>query len=272
MTISEIKKILSQYQDFKTIAESYTEIAAAKMQKIRVGIERNRKFYDEISLLYETLKQATRQKKIQLQPKPKQNLSILITSNFPFNGQIEKPVTDLFMKVEQSDLLVIGKTAVEYIKTTHPNLNFQSFFFHKDLPDPAEFDQIKQIISQYNFIFVYFSKMLNSFNQKPQILNLTQMVQKSSTIAKIDYIFEPEIYEMMVFFDSQILLSLIAQCFMEAELSRTAGRLIVMDQANNRSDDIIKEDHQKLATAFKNSADNSLLDMIVGVKGHFNGF
>jgi len=272
MTVNEIKKLLDQDQDLKTIAESYTEISAAKMQRIRSGIEKNRLFFDEISLLYETLKRAASARNIQLQPKPRQNLSILITSNFPFYGQIEKPVVDLFVKASNSDLLVIGKTAVEYIKTTYPNLKFEALFLKKDLPSTEESAQIRQIIGPYNFIFVYFSKMITSFNQKPQILNLSQIIKKYNNIAKIDYIFEPEIYQMMQFFDSQILLSLISQSFLEAELSRTAGRLIAMDEASNRSNEIIKDDNKKLALAFKNTLDNSLLDMIISLKGHSHGF
>jgi|SRR3989344_1187837 len=272
MTVNEIKKLLDQDNDLKTIAESYTEISAAKMQRIRAGIEKNRLFFDEISLLYETLKRSASTRNIHLQPKPRQNLSILITSNYPFYGQIEKPVVDLFIKAENTNLMVIGKTAVEYIKTTHPNIKFETLFLAKDLPNNQEFGKLREIIRSYNFIFVYFSKMITSFNQKPQILNLSQIIKKYNNIAKIDYIFEPDIYQMMQFFDSEILLSLIVQSFLEAELSRTAGRLIAMDEASNRSDQIIKEDKKKLALAFKNVQDTSLLDMIISVKGHLHGF
>lgn len=271
MTIKQIRQLIAQDKDLKTITESYTEIAAIKMRKIRSGIERNRTFFNEISVLYQTVKTIANENKISLTARPKQSLAVAISSNFPFYGSIEHPVVNKFLQSKEVDKVVIGRTAVSYIKNINPNFNFQPIILKKDLPDQAELKYLRDLFISYNQVVLYFSKMISPFRHQPQAFNISENSATVNQKDHIDYILEPEIEQMIYFFDSEIGSSLLYQSFLEAELSRTAGRLISMDEASTKTSEAIKADTKKLGTAAKSDRDKKLLDMLASLKGHTHG-
>ena len=87
MTIKEIDAAIEEGQSLKQIAQAYSEIANLKIKKIRAEVERNRFFFQEISKVYSLIKTLAMEKKINV-TKSKQTVSIVITSNHRFYGQI----------------------------------------------------------------------------------------------------------------------------------------------------------------------------------------
>ena len=74
------------------------------------------------------------------------------------------------------------------------------------------------------------------------------------------FIFEPEIGKILDFFETQVTNLLIEQTFLDSELSRTASRLISMDQAQSSADDYLSEQRTILAQAKKNIINAKLLE------------
>ena len=66
----------------------------------------------------------------------------------------------------------------------------------------------------------------------------------------------------MQFFDSQINSLLLLQTFYEAELSRTASRILSMDQAQIEANKNILENKKLLAQTLRNIEGNRLLENI----------
>lgn len=261
MTTSEIKFDLQQEQDLKTVTEAFTEIAAQKMQRIRGGIEKNRHFLDELTRVYQSVKLTARLKKIHLKTKPKAKLAVLISSNFHFYGQVEHPVMESFSNLKGCELLVIGHTGVEYFRQKG-NTVFNEFIIDKDLPNQKELTKLKEIINQYVGVYVYFSKMIRLTSHKIQVLDVNQTIPEDNNITQLDYILEPEVQTMVDFFETQIGGILVGQAFLEAELSRTAGRLLAMDQASSKTDELIKQIRKDLGLQLKHQFDKQLLEMI----------
>ena len=54
--ISEIKEQLESGLTLKFISNIFTEINATKIKKIRASFEKNRRFYDEITYAYQSIK------------------------------------------------------------------------------------------------------------------------------------------------------------------------------------------------------------------------
>ncbi len=236
MTLKEIDQIIEDGQSLKLLAQAYGELASEKIKKIRLEVERNRLFFDEISRMFAQVKAEALKKHINL-TKSKKVISLLITSNLRFNGNINNQLISFFKQQVSglsTDVLLIGKAAIDHFKSENPHFPYQTITLKKDMPSYAELLSMVDIVGDYSQIFICYSELKSILVQSPNFkdINLTTTPQKQQE--KVDersFIFEPEILKILQFFDSQIKTLLIEQTFLESELSRTASRLIAMDQA-----------------------------------------
>lgn len=269
MTIQQIDQLIEEGSSLKTIAAAYSDIANLKIKKIRQAVERNRLFFDEISKVYGLVKAFALKKKVSL-AKPKNRLCILITSNYRFYGQINSSLVYYFVgstrELKDVDKLVIGKGGVDYFNATGILPRFENLLLTDDMPQPGELNDLVKIISQYNQVQVFYSKLKSLMVQRATFTDITatsfyttQFQVKSlenSADDTFNFIFEPELTEVLSFFDSQILTLLLEQTFLESELSRTASRFISMDKAEIEANKFIKE-YSKLKAYTRRSIQNN---------------
>src|SRR3989344_1421346 len=262
MTIKEIDTIVDEGVSLKYIAQAYSEIASLKVKKIRGAVERNRQFLEEISKVYGIIKAFAIDKKIAL-VKPKKRLSIVITSNYKFYGNINTSLINYFIGSTQElpdmDKIILGRGAVDYFRTSKLLSNYNEVLLKDDLPTPAELASLAQQISQYNQVLVFYSKFKSLLLQRATFADITALSfylhQKASSAyikarsiqnnGLYGFLFEPDLPKVLQFFETQILTLLLEQTFLESELSRTASRFISMDTAQSEADKFIKE-YQKL--------------------------
>lgn len=256
MTIRELEDIIEQGEALKLISTAYTEIATAKLKKIRGMVLQNRDFLADLSSVFLAVKQVAIQRKIKsaLQHKPKGIISILITSNYHFYGNVNSNLIKFFISSvippnggihTNSDLIIIGQTAIKHLKDTHFPKPFQEVTLKKDYPDLSELNLIVEKTKEYNQVLVFFAKMKTVMVQDPTIVDITQSsylkppTQEQMKSKEPLFIFEPEIEKVLLFFEAQVKNLLLQQTFLESELSRTASRLVSMDQAQTNADDFI---------------------------------
>lgn len=269
-TISQIKQTLEDSQSMKMVAQAYTEIAAMKLQKIRSGIEKNRTFFQEVLAVYRVVKVAALKSSVAEASKTKGTLSLLLTSNKRFYGDLENRLVEFFIENTSkfpTDRVVLGTTAKEYLKSTNFTLPYQVVIPKDDLPPMEEMAQIARILTDYQQILVYYPRMQSVLVQHPHVVDLLQHPPEHYLESKehtFNYIFEPEIQMMMSFFNGQITLLLLEQTFLESELARTAARLISMDRAQVNADEIIQTQKRFLAWAERSLDNAKLLDTYAG--------
>lgn len=253
MTIQEIEKLITEGNSLKTIAVAYSEIAHLKIKKIRAEVERNRTFYDEIARIYGIVKGYAIKKGVAIQ-KPKKRLHILVTSNYKFYGNINLSLINYFLgstrEIRETDTIVIGRGAVDFFKATNILPNYKQVLLQKDIPTPVELHSLSTIVSEYNQVLVFYSKLKSLLVQRATFTDLTatsfyaRAFQVGTVYSKSDdpmyFIFEPELPKLLGFFETQIMTLLLEQTFLESELSRTASRFISMDQAQTEADKFIK--------------------------------
>lgn len=278
LTVKQLKFELEEDYSLKLVTQAYSEIAAIKLRKIRDGIQKNRQFFDEVSHLYHSIKETASRKGVSLPTKERETLSLLITSNHRFYATLENQLLDYFASNTGNavtDRIVLGKTGGVYLKTKGYKLPFQALVLQNDLPNPPELRQLTNLLSRYNQVFVYHSKMKTVLVHSPSIIDVTQTQSKAQAqiqaltsatqatpLPAMDFIFEPDIVKMLQFFESQISTLLLEQAFLESELSRTAARLISMDQAQTNADSIIDRQNKQLAEAKKSLDNTKLLETI----------
>lgn len=290
--LTQIQHNIDEGIALKLVAQTFTEIAAIRLKRIRSGIENNRNFVDNISSLFHTVKSvAVKRKNIsetaqKVIHKNGLTQSVLITSNYRFYGDINKQLIEQFM-LSTGNLatarIVIGKVGVEYLKASNYSHPFYAVILKTDIPTETEIADLVAKIKDYQQVLIFHSKFKTALTQIPAISDITQTAQKTTRLgeydttppgsfvpglksllsptprlkdeAPLDFILEPEIEKMLTFFDNQIITLLLEATFLEAELSRTAARLISMDQAQSNADGFLKQQRIQLSVA-RHSIDN----------------
>lgn len=271
MTIKEINKVLEEGNALKSIAQIFSDIANLKIKRIRGEVERNRTFFEEISYVYGLIKQLANKKGLGIK-KGKKTISLILTSNYHFFGNINSDLIDFFVSTTakmETDRLIIGKTAIDYFKTQlklnklTPNFNnYQEIVLKEDMPSTAELKKLVGLTEDYQQILIFFPKLKSLLIQLPEILDLSTTQKSIVDSSQIDFkfIFEPELPKVLAFFDSQIITLLLEEAFLESELSRTASRFISMDNAETEANKFIKEYTKIKAYAKRNLDNNTILE------------
>ncbi len=271
MTIKQLKATIEQADALKQISVSYTEISSNRLKKIRILVEKNRGFLDELAAVYIIVKQIAKERNA-LSPKNPKTVSILITSNYHFYGNVNQNVTSYFvdtMHAHATDQIVVGKTAVEWLQGIHYNLSYTFIPLKHDYPTSEELDMLVSKIKGYTKILVFYSRMRTVMSQIPTYQDITQtsylQTQPPQTQRKRLFVFEPELTKILDFFETQGLNLLLQQAFLESELSRTASRLVSMDQAQTNADKFINEHAMLLNQAKKSAANTKLIETYTSI-------
>ena len=237
MNIREITDTIEEGNSLKQLTQAYGEVALIKIRKIRSGIEQNRLFFKEIASIFKIIKQYGAKNPVKI-TKSKGTISLLLSSNFRFYGNIDSAVIRQFLETTPkfaTDRLVIGKTGDEYLNSMNYFNSYTKLQFEKDIPALTEIQNLVLQIKDYNKVLIFYPQFVSIFIQNPTLFDLTQSAQIetiSSTSQTGQYtIFEPELEKIISFFDSSIISMLLQQTFFEAELARTASRILAMDEA-----------------------------------------
>lgn len=267
--MSVAPKLRAETQEIKAlqyITDVFTEISAAKMKRIRQSFEKNARFYQEITQVYHLTKLIAAKRGVGLPAEVNKLpvLSIAVTSNHRFYGTLNLDVLELFSR-ETEDLstecLVIGRTGREYLSSRDVKSKCQFVTFAQDNPTPEETRQLLGKLRGYRQVWVYYPKFVNVFTQKVARQDLTQTPSRTQVkFDQIDFIFEPELPRMVAFFEEQVRALLFDRVMLEAELSRTAARLLAMSSAEDRADRLLKKKRAELRRAVRSLKNARLLD------------
>ena len=269
MTIRELDQLIEEGKSLKQIAQSYSEIANQKIKILRSQVEVNRLFFKDMSRVYALVKALAEKKKLSVR-KGKKMLSIILTSNYRFYGEINSSLIEFFIKTTQkleTDRIMLGKAAIEYFKNAKVFKSYQEILLKSDQPDPLELTNLVNIIKDYNQVLVFYSRLKSLLVQEPTYTDITSTTDKI-VLDKKDvshFIFEPELKKILTFFDSQILTLLVEETFLESEVSRTASRFISMDQAETEANKVLKEYERLRSYAQRNLRNNQLLESIASI-------
>lgn len=270
MTIKEIDQALEEGRSLKQVAQAYSDIANLKIKRLRKEVLRNRLFFKEISGVYALVKKLAIKKKINI-AKPKKIVTLLLTSNYRFYGNINSSLIDFFIKTTQkfeTDKIILGKAGIDFFRAA--KLKYREVLLRGDQPTGLELTQLVDMIKDYNQVLVFYSSLKSLLIQIPTVNDITasSMIDLTDLNAvnlrgqkeAADFIFEPELPKILSFFDSQILTLLLEDTFLESGLSRTASRFISMDQAEIKANRFISEYEKLKGYAKSNLINNQILE------------
>ncbi|MEK7168889.1 MAG: F0F1 ATP synthase subunit gamma [Patescibacteria group bacterium] len=280
-----IKNEIETVNNFKNLSDIYGEIASIRMMKIRESVLKNRDYIFSITqIFYEALASFLRKTtKISLNKKfLKKNritflshngkmVFVLISANTGFYGDVVTKTFNKFvneLKTSDAEVTIIGKIGKKIFSENFPKRPFTFF----ELPDyGSDKNKLLAIINhlvQYDEVRVYYSAYDTVINQRPLMSNLTAgttLIQKAEK-SKEEFIFEPSVEEILMFFEKEVFGSFFDQTIKENQLSKLSGRIMAMDRASLSIKNRIKEinfDYLKIRHREMNKKQLSLLQSLV---------
>lgn len=277
MTIKQIDELIEIGESLKLISQAYGELAIFKLKKIRSDVERNRSFVSDIAQVYFIVKKIGFEKGVLGLSTNSKTISLLLTSNYRFYGSINNNLVNRFIvntaKIN-TDRIVIGHTGVDSLKSMRYFHSFTPLIFKTDIPKEAELKQLIDLIKNYSHCLVFYAQFKSVLTQIPIIRDVTQTQvlltkaiaeKQEQNTSRLGYILEPELKEMLQFFELQIKTLLIEQTFLESELSRTASRVIAMDQAQRNANDFIADNKKLILKEKRSITNNQILETVAGL-------
>jgi ATP synthase F1 gamma subunit len=283
--VSDLKATVIEYQTAGVTAEALQDISAIRMTAIRRGFEKNRQFYDEIRKLYGIVqsqaKKAHQMAEIAAQKggtakarnKRVRQLYIALTSNKRFYGALMRDiVTSLSLELDkapESSAIIVGRIGWQHYETLGSSRKARQLIWSDDNPSTDELRSLVETFDNFDRILVFYPKFINPFKQEVGLVNVTESISDeadspAAAESDIGYIFEPEVPAILAFFDTQVQRVLFDRVLLEAELSRTAARLIKMGEAAERAKSLVKTQLARVRRESAAVSNQSLLETFSG--------
>ena len=135
-------------------------------------------------------------------------------------------------------------------------------------------DQLLRMIKgliEYKNVTVHYGLYKNPVVQEAKRLNLgTNMVgagnhQSDDVVASVDFIYEPDITQILQFFESEIFGSLFEEALTESQVAKFAARMVAMDKASQHiKDELRKNKNITTKTSTKNKKQLNALSAVMG--------
>ena len=264
-SVKDIQKDLSTLHDFHDIMETYEEIAAIRMRKVKKSVLLEREFlkglgdvFRFVEMAYDTylmkIGKYSKGKKRHFLKTNNKDVLVMLSANMGLYGEIVHKTMNKFMedtKKSNADLVVLGKRGKRVFESLLPDRPFQYFEFSDSGTDDENLKRVLDYVLQYKNIYVYHGVFDSLLNQQVNVNNITGDISKFAykeegpqegdvQDPKFGF-FEPSIEDVAAFFETQTLAVMFEQATNESSLSKFASRMVSLDMAvSNINESILK--------------------------------
>lgn len=248
---------LEALNSIKDLAESYEEIAAIEMQRIRDSVLKTRSYLIELSDVFVDLKASylrevrdliERRKKgdknlVPILQKIDKTLLVYLSSNGKLYGAVTQQTFKLFIRdlrkttTQKADIVIIGGAGKEMYDTSDVKRPYEFFEIPDSKVDIKHIKRLMQKFLQYETVVVYYGKFGNVVKQSPVATSITgeDIFENEDNVKPVTredrFIFEPTLEKIFHFFETQIMTNLFSQTLLENQLARDVSRVNAMEQA-----------------------------------------
>lgn len=276
--IVDLKNIIEETATLSEIASAYTEMSEMKIKQIRSAYERNARFYIEITYIYQHLMLTAANRNLIPPEGESKVLRVAITSNQRFFGTMNLDVINTFeedsAKAEKiseatkiSEKIVIGATGQEHYEAQNNHSIKEFIRFKNDMPNQDEIKDLLLKLHNYDKVYLYFPRFVTLLRQETGIIDITYKPEAHQMEGiDLDFIFEPELPDILDFFNKQVRTILFNRTMIETDLARTASRMLSMSGAHERAQIQIKNQTRLLDKREKLIRNSQLLEAIAGMQ------
>ncbi|MEK7533915.1 MAG: F0F1 ATP synthase subunit gamma [Patescibacteria group bacterium] len=279
----ELETEIQYLNTFRNIMETYEEIAASRMQKIRGSVLKSRDFVLEINSIFQHVKYSYKKqveklmksKKVKDQSKLsfiKRNgkkLYVLISANTGLYGEVIRKAYDAFVaqyRKQKADVAIIGKLGSQRFKQDFPKDPYYYFDFLDTKIDEENLKKTILFLIEYQEIIVFYEQFVNVLMQEPIATNISgDQIAWEQTGIEIKYFFEPNLEKVLGFFEKEILASIFEQTLYESELAKFASRMISLDSAAENTKTKLKQMIFQLGKTKHRTMDKKQAESLTGL-------
>jgi len=273
-SIGSQKSVIEGVRSVKYITAALRDISVLELRDLKEHYSKNAMFYEELQFLYQLVWHIAYRSgdHVQLNGTSHKRLHVAYTTNKHFYGSLNQAVMRRFVQdTDSKDLcVVIGSTGAEYWRSAgkkRKGLTFQSFA--DDTPTDAEAKEFIRLTEEYGRVFVYYPQFVSVYEQRPGVIDISFRPSKAQQlqhqeIQMPEYFLEPDITEMITFFNAQVRYILFRRVLLETQLSRAAARLLRMDMADHNAAGILRDEQQELRRAYRNFFNSRMLETLTG--------
>jgi ATP synthase F1 gamma subunit len=277
--MSDVKTQQRHIEDLRSaqyITGALRDISAIELKALRGRFERNTQFTDELRDLFGLVWSiALRTEGAVDSGKKKETLYVAYTTNRHFYGALNYDVVKKVIKDTDTHdrCLIVGDTGKEVWKANAKKRKEVTFMsFKSDEPDQEETKSFLELSRDFSRVFVYYPGFVSVFAQEPRMLDITFRPSKKAANAsgqgaggeEAEYLLEPDLTEMLMFFNTQVRYVLFERMLLETQLSRVAARLAKMDAADTNAEQLIKNERKELRRANASFSSRRMIETLVG--------
>ncbi len=264
--MTDITSEIYELESFREIAQTYQEVSALRMRRIKNYVLKNRDFLSGLAHVFarvrvsyeEGLKHFLESKGIKA-PKEQQdyisrmNFSVkngrdalvLISANTGLYGDIIRRVFEYFVKHldDKSDPVIVGKIGRVLFEQRFPDREFKYYELSDSEPAPVVVNRLIKDLNSYEHVIVFHGKFKDILQQEPSQTSVAGdrlSLEVREDLKKINCIFEPTLEEVFQFFETEIKKTLFEQSLYEASLSKFTSRMVSLDSASSNVTQRIK--------------------------------
>lgn len=232
--------------NLNNLVSAYEEIAVMRIRRTRSSVLSTRLFVAEMKKVMADVRLSYRRafflknKNKKATVKIKKPLAVFVSADNRLSGSLINQVFRDFWaytKKNDCDVLVIGKVGAQLFSSSEPQKKFTHFDFPDRLLDQALLAKIFSQVNKYADVRVFYGKMASLLRQDAvwERLGVTAEPQnKEKQKGIVPFIFEPTLEAVSIFFDTEILASLISQSAREGQLAVWGSRVKAMEETSQR--------------------------------------
>jgi F0F1-type ATP synthase gamma subunit len=262
--MSRIRQINEEYKNIssiRTLVSTYQEIASLRMRAVRDYVMQNRDYFDGISKVYNLVINSYKNEIINMSHAGKfrfdssknqlahrrngESLYVLLSANSALYGNIVQETFFTFLQASKeapaAKIAVIGKVGKALMEEAHTGIKYEYFDLADTLDDTDNIKKIQEYLLKFENVVVFHGVFESILKQVPRSTYITGGSGGDVSVNKnVHYMFEPNLQEVLFFFENQIVSSSFIQSLNESYLSKYASRMVSLDVALTDIDKRIK--------------------------------
>lgn len=250
LTEKDYDEELEALSSFGLLVKAYQQIASVRMKKTRDAVVSNREYLSEIEEIFEAVRISYAREVQKLAQKGKKssdnitflshngkNVVVLLSANSGLYGSVLQSTYDAFAKevsTSNVEVTIVGKHGKGQFVSEFPNRPFTFFDIDDEKLESSELNELIRHIVQYDEIHIYYEKFINVVKQAPDryVISAEVSLKEENARSKVNYLFEPSLEKIVMFFETQIFGARMEQIAREGQLAKFASRVMAMDRAN----------------------------------------
>lgn len=275
--MSQVKEQKQRIQDIaaaRYITGTLRDIAMTELGGLQKRFAQNTQVYTELRALFEIVWRIAEKRGIlgEQTTAPRRRLYVAYTTNKHFYGALNHNIMRAFTDATGSadDRLIVGDTGKAiWFENAKKNSHTTYLSFKDDVPTEKEVYSFLEQVSGYDQVFVCYPAFINVYQQEAQVVDITfrPKDQKSTGTDREyarEFLLEPNVEEMLTFFNTQVRYALFERILLETQLSRVSARLVKMDTADQNAEVLLKRERGVLRRSYTTLANRRMLETLVG--------